>query len=49
VVHLLLQACSIKQIARRLDLSPHTVEDHLKTLYRKTGTNSQQGLIAALR
>jgi len=49
VVHLLLQACSIKQIARRLDLSPHTVEDHLKTLYRKTGTNSQQGLIATLR
>jgi DNA-binding CsgD family transcriptional regulator len=49
VVHLLLQARSIKQIARRLDLSPHTVEDHLKTLYRKTGTNSQQELIAALR
>jgi DNA-binding CsgD family transcriptional regulator len=49
VVHLLLQAHSIKQIARRLELSPHTVEDHLKTLYRKTGTNSQQELIAALR
>jgi DNA-binding CsgD family transcriptional regulator len=49
VVHLLLQAHSIKQIARRLELSPHTVEDHLKTLYRKTGTNSQQELIATLR
>jgi DNA-binding CsgD family transcriptional regulator len=49
VVHLLLQAYSIKQIARRLELSPHTVEDHLKTLYRKTGTNSQQELIARLR
>jgi DNA-binding CsgD family transcriptional regulator len=49
VVHLLLQAHSIKQIARRLELSPHTIEDHLKTLYRKTGTNSQQELIAALR
>ena len=49
VVHLLFQAHSIKQIARRLELSPHTVEDHLKTLYRKTGTNSQQELIAALR
>jgi DNA-binding CsgD family transcriptional regulator len=49
VAHLLLQAHSIKQVARRLGLSPHTVEDHLKTLYRKTGTNSQQELIAALR
>ena len=49
VLHLLLQAHSIKQVARRLQLSPHTVEDHLKTLYRKTGTNSQQELLAALR
>jgi DNA-binding CsgD family transcriptional regulator len=49
VLRLLLRAYSIKQIARRLELSPHTVEDHLKTLYRKTGTNSQQELIAALR
>ena len=49
VLHLLLQAHSIKQIARRLGLSPHTVEDYLKALYRKTGTNSQQELIAALR
>ena len=49
VLRFLVQAHSIKQIARRLELSPHTVEDHLKTLYRKTGTNSQQELIAALR
>ena len=49
VLHLLLQGHSIKQIARRLGLSPHTVEDHLKTLYRKTGTNSHQELIAILR
>ena len=49
VLRLLLQAHPVKQIARRLALSPHTVEDHLKILYRKTGTNSQQELIAALR
>jgi DNA-binding CsgD family transcriptional regulator len=49
VLHLLFQAHSVKQIALRLGLSPHTVEDHLKALYRKTGTNSQQELIAALR
>jgi DNA-binding CsgD family transcriptional regulator len=49
VLHLLLQGHLIKQIARRLGLSPHTVEDHLKTLYRKTGVNSHQELTAALR
>ena len=49
VLHLLLQAHPVKQIARRLQLSPHSVEDHLKILYRKTGTNSQQELLAALR
>jgi len=49
VLRLLLEARPIKQIARRLNLSPHTVEDHLKILYRKTGTNSQQELLAALR
>ena len=49
VLHLLLQGHLVKQIARRLGLSPHTVEDHLKTLYRKTGVNSHQELIAALR
>jgi DNA-binding CsgD family transcriptional regulator len=49
VLRLVLHAHSIQQVARRLQLSPHTVEDHLKTLYRKTGTNSQQELLAALR
>lgn len=49
VLLLLLQGHPIKQIARRLGLSPHTVDDHLKTLYRKTGTNSHQELVAALR
>jgi DNA-binding CsgD family transcriptional regulator len=49
VLRLLLQAHPIKQIARRLGLSPHTVEDHLKILYRKTGTNSQQELLAVFR
>jgi DNA-binding CsgD family transcriptional regulator len=49
VLHLLLQGHSVKQIARRLGLSPRTIEDYLKTLYRKTGTNSHQELIATLR
>ena len=49
VLHLLIQGHAIKQIARRLGLSPYTVEDHLKILYRKTGINSHQELIATLR
>ena len=49
VLNLLLQGHPVKQIARRLGLSPHTIEDYLKTLYRKTGTNSHQELIATLR
>jgi DNA-binding CsgD family transcriptional regulator len=49
VLHLLLQGHPVKQIARRLGLSPHTIEDYLKALYRKTGTNSHQELIATLR
>jgi len=49
VLRLLLEARPVKQIARRLNVSPHTVEDHLKVLYRKTETNSQQELLAALR
>jgi DNA-binding CsgD family transcriptional regulator len=49
VLNLLLRGYLIKQIAWRLGLSPHTVDDHLKILYRKTGTNSHQELVAALR
>lgn len=49
VLRLLLQGHAVKQIARRLELSPHTIEDYLKGLYRKTGTNSHQALIATLR
>lgn len=37
-----------KQIARRLDLSLHTVNAHLKAVYRKTGANGRDELIAAI-
>ncbi|MFJ3927671.1 helix-turn-helix transcriptional regulator [Streptomyces sp. NPDC090022] len=37
-----------RQIARRLDLSAHTVDDHLKALFRKTGADGRDELIAAL-
>ncbi|WP_306335630.1 helix-turn-helix transcriptional regulator [Streptomyces sp. KL118A] len=43
-----LQGQAAKQIARRLDLSPHTVNDHFKAVYRKTGVTSREELIACL-
>lgn len=36
-----------KHIARRLHLSPHTVNDHLKAVYRKTRTTGRDELTAA--
>ncbi|MFC6883987.1 MULTISPECIES: helix-turn-helix transcriptional regulator [Actinomadura] len=37
-----------KQIARRLDLSPYTVNDHFKAVYRKVGVAGRDELLAAL-
>lgn len=37
-----------KQIARSLGLSTHTVNDHLKALFRKTNTSGRQELMAAV-
>ncbi len=37
-----------KQIARALDLSVHTVNDHLKAIFRKTGTSGRDELMAAI-
>ncbi|MFI1255485.1 helix-turn-helix transcriptional regulator [Streptomyces netropsis] len=48
VVERALDGLSGKQIARRLDVSPHTVNDHFKAVYRKTGMSCREELIAAL-
>ena len=48
VVARLYRAAAPKQIARQLDLSVYTVNEHLKAVYRKTGASSRDELVAAL-
>ncbi|MGW1534514.1 helix-turn-helix transcriptional regulator [Streptomyces aureus] len=48
VIRNALTGLAVKQIARSLDLSLHTVNDHFKAIYRKTGVNSREELVASL-
>jgi len=48
VVAHLYRASAPKQIARQLDLSVYTVNEHLKAIYRKTGASGRDELVAAL-
>ncbi|MFI6925410.1 LuxR C-terminal-related transcriptional regulator [Nonomuraea spiralis] len=47
VLDLLCRGAAPKQIARLLDLSGHTVHDHLKAVFRKTGASGRDELMAA--
>lgn len=38
-----------KMLARTLNISTYTVEDHLRAIYRKTGTDGRGDLLATLR
>jgi DNA-binding CsgD family transcriptional regulator len=49
VVTLMLDGYRVPQIAARLYLSPNTVRNHLRSIFRKTGTHSQAKLIDAIR
>jgi DNA-binding CsgD family transcriptional regulator len=48
VIAQLFDGLSTKQIARRLQLSQHTVNDHLKAIYRKTDMSGRDELVAGL-
>lgn len=48
VLHLVAAGLAAKQIARRLDLSILTVNDHLRATYRKAGTSGREELLALI-
>jgi len=49
VLHLLGQGYRPRSIAAELHVSPETVRNHLKAMFKKTGTHSQEELTALLR
>lgn len=46
VVELLLAGISEKQVAHELQISRHTVNDHIKAIYQRLGVNSRGELMA---
>jgi DNA-binding CsgD family transcriptional regulator len=48
VTQLILRGATTIQAARRLEISPHTVNDHMKSIFEKTGARTRSELSASL-
>lgn len=46
VLRLVLDSASVKIVAERLALSPHTVRHHLEAAQERTGSSSREQLVA---
>jgi DNA-binding CsgD family transcriptional regulator len=49
ILDLLLDGLRVAPIGRRLAISPHTVRNHIKAIFRKLGVHSQADLLDRLR
>ena len=38
--------CDTRQVAQQMFVSEHTIQDHLKSIFAKTGTNNRRTLLA---
>ena len=48
VTHLVLQGAATNQIAEQLVMSPHTVQQHLKNIFAKTGVRTRRDLVGTI-